>query len=106
MAEPAGTSPPAAGGAERDALLATKLHLPPPRLPVPPAAAGAPGGGRDPGADAGLRPRRVRQDQPAGRLAPPRPARGRLAVAGRGRQRSSEVLAGWGRRARPGGGGG
>jgi hypothetical protein len=28
MAEPATTSPPAAGLAERDALLATKLHLP------------------------------------------------------------------------------
>jgi hypothetical protein len=28
MAEPPSTSPPAAGGAERDLLLATKLHLP------------------------------------------------------------------------------
>jgi hypothetical protein len=28
MAEPASTSPPAAGVAEPDALLATKLHLP------------------------------------------------------------------------------
>jgi hypothetical protein len=28
MAEPATTSPPTAGSAERDALLATKLHLP------------------------------------------------------------------------------
>jgi ABC-type lipoprotein release transport system permease subunit len=28
MAEPARTSPPAAGVAERDALLATKLHVP------------------------------------------------------------------------------
>jgi LuxR family transcriptional regulator, maltose regulon positive regulatory protein len=31
MAEPASTSPPAAGGAEQDVLLATKLHLPRPR---------------------------------------------------------------------------
>jgi LuxR family maltose regulon positive regulatory protein len=31
MAEPASTFPPAAGGAERDVLLATKLHVPRPR---------------------------------------------------------------------------
>jgi LuxR family transcriptional regulator, maltose regulon positive regulatory protein len=38
MAEPARTSPPVAGVAERDVLLATKLHVPRPRsgfLPRP-----------------------------------------------------------------------
>ena len=45
------------------------------------------------GADAGLRPGGVREDEPARRLGAPCPAAGRLAVAGCRRRRSGAVLA-------------
>jgi hypothetical protein len=90
MVEPPAAAP--SRVAEQDVLLATKLHVP--------RAAGlrasrAPGGGArrgaGPWAGFGLRPGRVRQDGPAGRLGPARPAAGDVAVAGRSRQRSGTV---------------
>src|SRR5215211_5492769 len=104
MADPPSTTPFEVAASQEDALLATKLHVPGPQagLVARPrllerleeALARGPG--------AGLRPGRVRQDRPAGRLGPPAPAAGGLAVAGRQRQRPDPVLAPRGRRPGPG----
>ena len=86
-----------------DGLLDTKLHRPglqpgfvPRRRLVDrlEESRGRPAG-------AGVRAGRVRQDLAAGRLGRPEPLAGRLAVAGRGRQRPGPVLASRGRRAGP-----